>query len=85
MLTIKNTIANLLSTEIAKNSFQYAKTNFNIELTIDEMGIVTEFRIIDGKANEDLLNHLEFILIGWQIEDLNPTNKIKLIIPLMVF
>lgn len=85
MLIIKNTIANLLSTEIAKNSFQYAKNNFNIELTIDEMGIVTEFRIIDGEANEDFLNHLEFILIGWQIEDLNPTNKIKLIIPLMVF
>lgn len=85
ILIIKNVISNLLSTEISKNSFQLEHNNFSVELTIDEQGIVTDFRIIDGKANQDLIKHIDFIVTGWQIEDLNPTDKLKLIIPLIIF
>ncbi len=81
---IKNAITNLLSTEIAKESFQLAHNAFSIELTIDEQGIVTAFRILEGEADQNLLEHINYIVQGWQIEGLNPTGELKLIVPLMI-
>lgn len=84
MLHIESAITNLLDTEITKNTFEFTNNRISVELTIDEQGVVSDARFIQGKVDKSLVSYVENIVLGWQIKDLNPTNNIKLIIPLMV-
>ena len=80
ILMLKNAISNLLNTELSVSGKQFDVAQFDIHLSINEEGMITAFQLLNVK-DEALEKYLKFLLAGWQIKELNPTNTIQLTIP----